>query len=1016
MPGSSGVPILLVDDKESNLFALEAVLEPDGYDLVSARSGGDAVNAVAGRDFAVVLLDVQMPDMDGLRTAQMLRDAAGRRGGRVPILFVTGIDTDASRVRAAYEVGAVDFIQKPLVPEVIRAKVAVFADLYRARRELDAERERTSAALAALADLAAGLADARSPADVATVIVDRGMRVAQADTCSVYALDEAESALELVGHRGIDPKIVEQIRRITDVSAPGTFEALRTGASTWAENDEDYTRTAPHLAHTPGRRVHAFWRVPLLAEGHAVGLLGMGFVRERHFTREERALVETMSKQCAQALLRATRLAREERARALLAITLHSIGDAVMATDPEGRVTFMNAVAERLTGWRESEARGQRLEEVFDILSEETRIRCESPVVKVLREGRVVGLANHTVLRHRSGKETPIDDSAAPIRDAAGALFGVVLVFRDASTEKREHARRAFLVRAGAALASSLDYKATLVTAAQAAVPQLADWCAVDLLEPGASQWQQVAVAHVNPEKVRWARELGQKYPPDPNAASGVPQVIRSGVAELYPEIPAALLESGARDAEHLRMIRELRLESAMVVPLRGRSAVLGAMTFIYAESGRRYSEDDLAFAEEFARRAAMAIENARAYADADRARAEERVLRAEADAANKAKDEFLAMVSHELRTPLNAILGWTTTLRARTPPEDFDRALAVIERNARRQARLIEDVLDVSRIISGKLTLNVGPTKLADVIANAVEAVAPAADAKDVRIATEVDGSITVMADGDRLQQVVWNLVANAVKFTPKSGGAVTVRASREGSEIRVTVADHGEGIPRDALPYIFEPFRQVDASTTRRHGGLGLGLAIVKQLVFAHGGTIHAESEGLGRGARFVIALPARALVPTVRDRTMPAQAPEVPASSATAPRLDGLSVLVVDDEEDARGIISQVLSEKGAAVRAASSAAEALESLEAGTVDVIVSDIGMPAMDGYAFIRKVRALPPARGGRTPALALTAYARREDAQRAFAAGFQMHVTKPVEPTQLVTVVANLAGLSLPS
>ncbi|MDP8999807.1 MAG: ATP-binding protein, partial [Myxococcota bacterium] len=878
------------------------------------------------------------------------------------------------------------------------------------------DQQRAEVALQRLTDLALALAGATTPGEVANLIVRQGMQHAHADTCTVYGLNDQGQTLELLAHHGVAPQIIEKIRVISATEGnPQGFATLQSNASVWAETASEYDAIFPALARAPaaGRRAKAFWSVPLIVEGSPVGLLGMGFYQEQKFTDRERNLVEAFAKQCAQALLRAQRRDREVAARQWLSTTLQSIGDAVIATDTEGRVRFMNTVAERLTAWSEADARGHMLEEVFSIFSEETRARVESPVAKVLREGAVVGLANHTVLRSRHGREIPIDDTAAPIQDPEGHCLGVVLVFRDASTEKRDRSRRDFLARAGAALASSLDYRTTLATVAQFAVPQLADWCSVDIMEPGHQAPQQVAVAHVDPKKVEWAREWGERYPPDPDATTGSPQVIRSGKPELYPEFPGPLLEAGARDAEHLRLIRELRLDSAMIVPLRGRDRTLGAITFVYADSGRRYTEDDLAFAEEFARRAAMAIENARALKQADDARAKERELRREADVANKAKDEFLATVSHELRTPLNAILGWTVTLRSRKPPPDIERGLAIIERNARRQTRLIEDVLDVSSIISGKLSLTLWPTSIAETIEAAVETVTPVAEAKGVTIHVDVDASFKITADSDRMQQVVWNLLTNAVKFTPK-GGMVSVKSYREGSDVCIRVTDTGDGIPAEVLPHVFEPFRQADASTTRKHGGLGLGLAIVKNLVAAHGGKVEAISEGEGRGSQFVVSIPARAAVPALQETVAEASSPPLIEAKDTPPRLDDLTVLVVDDEEDARLIMEQVLRGYGARVQVAGSALEALEALESTRPDVIVSDIGMPEMDGYALIRMVRSLPSSRGGRTPAVALTAYARKEDVQRAFAAGYQMHVAKPVDPAKLVTMVANLGGRTL--
>jgi signal transduction histidine kinase len=393
-----------------------------------------------------------------------------------------------------------------------------------------------------------------------------------------------------------------------------------------------------------------------------------------------------------------------------------------------------------------------------------------------------------------------------------------------------------------------------------------------------------------------------------------------------------------------------------------------------------------------------------------------ERIARRQAEIANHAKDEFLATVSHELRTPLNAILGWTVIARQQGKATDLDRALATIERNARAQVRIIEDMLDVSRIISGKLRLEIVRVKVADSIDGAMQAVRPAAHAKDVQLIAKVDSTIgTIEADADRLQQVVWNLLSNALKFTSK-GGSVEISATRSESDVVIRVTDTGQGIRPEFLPHLFEPFRQADGSTTRRQGGLGLGLAIARQLVHAHGGQITAQSDGEGMGASFTIRLPARAvtsLPPEGARVTAPGDAPEVVADEI---RLDGLHVLVVDDEEDARSLLECLLAQKGAIVASASSAEEATRLLGRHRTDVIVSDIGMPGVDGYTLIRKIRALPHDRGGRTPAIALTAYARSEDRERAFSAGFQAHLSKPIDAGRLLALIANLAGISLGS
>jgi PAS domain S-box-containing protein len=387
-----------------------------------------------------------------------------------------------------------------------------------------------------------------------------------------------------------------------------------------------------------------------------------------------------------------------------------------------------------------------------------------------------------------------------------------------------------------------------------------------------------------------------------------------------------------------------------------------------------------------------------------------ERLLR-EAQEANRLKDEFLATVSHELRTPLTAILGWAHLLRGgQVEGEAVFKALETIERSARAQAQLIDDLLDVSRIVTGKLRLDVMPVSPQSFIEPSLEAVRPAADAKGVRLQKLIDTGVeTVMGDPARLQQVVWNLLTNAVKFTPR-GGRVRLSLERVNSRVEIAVSDTGAGIPQEFLPHVFERFRQADQKTNRQHGGLGLGLAIVRHLVELHGGNVRAESAGEGSGATFTVSLPVAPVHRRVdaEERVHPSARYALHAHECPE-RLDGMRVLVVDDEPDARELLAEGLGQCGAEVFTASSAREALEALAGSEFDALVSDIGMPGEDGYELIRQVRALPREAGGRTPAVALTAYARTEDRLRALRAGFEMHVSKPVELTELVVVVANL-------
>jgi signal transduction histidine kinase/CheY-like chemotaxis protein len=388
-----------------------------------------------------------------------------------------------------------------------------------------------------------------------------------------------------------------------------------------------------------------------------------------------------------------------------------------------------------------------------------------------------------------------------------------------------------------------------------------------------------------------------------------------------------------------------------------------------------------------------------------------EQAARAEAEAVNRMKDLFLATLSHELRTPLNAILGWSHMLeRQRTDPALLERALAVIKSNAHVQAQLIDDILDVSRIISGKLSLEIRDVNLETVINAALDVVRPAAEAKGIQIETALDPVDAFIGDADRLQQVAWNLLSNAIKFTPM-GGRVFVRLESNDVDVQIIVTDSGEGISAKFLPHVFDRFTQADSSTTRPHRGLGLGMAIVRHLVELHGGTVRAESAGENQGATFTVRLPFRRV--PVEELCVQVRAVSVPDSpgvrEGALPSLEGVSVLIVDDDAYAREVESMILQATGARVSTAASAAEALEALERLTPNVLVSDIGMPGEDGYALIRRVRALPPERGGRIPAIALTAYATAGDLAAALDAGYQHHISKPISPAVLIEAVAGI-------
>ncbi|MGE0398569.1 MAG: ATP-binding protein [Kofleriaceae bacterium] len=451
---------------------------------------------------------------------------------------------------------------------------------------------------------------------------------------------------------------------------------------------------------------------------------------------------------------------------------------------------------------------------------------------------------------------------------------------------------------------------------------------------------------------------------------------------------------------------------SYLAVPVRLRSGdVIGGLFFGHKDPDM-FTERHERLVIGIASHAAVAIDNAQLYEQAKSAAEAERAARAEVERVSLMKDEFLATLSHELRTPLNSILGWSELLMQRTAADaDLRRGLETVARNARSQAQLIEDLLDMNRIVSGKIRLDVQKVDLAAVVQAAIDSIRPSAEAKGIRVRETLDPLAgPVFGDPHRLQQITWNLLSNAVKFTPKNG-RIDVLLRRVNSHVEISVTDSGVGIAPEFLPHIFERFRQADASTTRRYGGLGLGLSIVKQLVELHGGTVWAESHGTNTGATFFVSLPLRVLReeqgrehPTTGSHAVPVEI-----------SLDGLRVLVVDDEADARDLLARLLADVGAVVITARSADEGIALVRTQLPDVVVSDIGMPEKDGYAMLKAVRALSAEEGGRTPAIALTAFARSEDRTRALLSGYQVHIAKPIEPHELVVTIASLTGRTDP-
>ena len=567
------------------------------------------------------------------------------------------------------------------------------------------------------------------------------------------------------------------------------------------------------------------------------------------------------------------------------------------------------------------------------------------------------------------------------------------------STQSREE-RAFFLIELSRLLGSSLANDRMLSRIARRAVPLLGDLCAIDIQDADGSL-RRAACAHVDATKEGVAYEARARYGFSATAPGGVPAVLTSRRSTLVSPATAADLEQAAQNAEQLQLFQQLGVGAWMIVPMIARERAFGAVTFAITESDRRYDRTDLLFAEAVVSQVAVAGDNARLYVAAEAAREA-------AEAANSAKDQFLSTLSHELRTPLNAVYGWATMLeRGQLGAEQAQRALQIILRNVNAQVRLIDDLLDLSRVASGKLRLAVQPVDLQRVVEEALDGIRPAAAAKNIRLQPVLASpGGPVSGDPDRLQQVVWNLLSNAVKFTPK-GGRVQIQLQRVSSHVELLVSDTGQGIQPDLLPYVFDRLRQGDSSSTRSHGGLGLGLALVRHFVELHGGIVFAESPGEGRGATFVVKLPLM----TARPAELAAERTPPTFQRASAQSLAGLRILVVDDDPTAVDLNREILSQAGAEVRGCTSGTDALQVLQEWRPAVLVSDIEMPGLDGYTLLRQIRALNPDQGGKTPAVALSAYDRPEDRVRSLRAGFNFHVSKPVEPDELTAIVASLAG-----
>jgi PAS domain S-box-containing protein len=698
-------------------------------------------------------------------------------------------------------------------------------------------------------------------------------------------------------------------------------------------------------------------------------------------------------------LIALTRAARRAEAREQAIVA--NMGEGVCTVDTEGRVTSINPAAERLFGWSRSEICGRNIHDVTHYRRRDGTPfpASECPSLAVVRTGVPITGQEDWFIR-RDGTFFPVTYSTSRLV-SGGEVVGLVVVFRDATVRKRIEAEREELLVAAERARADAERTAELLRHIQAITDvglgdlppdALMNELLARVRQAVGSDTAVILLADDESRLLRLRASVGLEPDIDQRVEVAVGRGFAGRIAVTRAPVVVPDVDYGEIVSPY---IREKGIRALAGVPLLVDERLIGVL-HVGSRDADRFGDRDVRLLELAAERIAVAIERATA-------REAERHARETAEAANRAKDVFLATVSHELRTPLSPIMTWTRILRDRTLDETrVRRALDTIDRCARAQAQLVEDLLDVSRIISGKMPLDPRPTALVPVVERAVEAVRPAADAKGVSLRTELEPRpASVLGDPERLQQVLWNLVANAIKFTPRDG-RVVVSLAHAGSHVEIAVADTGQGIAPEFMPHLFERFRQADMTTTRAHGGLGLGLAIVRHIVEAHGGTVYAESAGVGRGAVFTVRLPL------VAPRTA-ADADRRGRGDDGYPSLEGLRILVVDDEEDSNAAVSELLGQCGARVEVATSAARARELLAGTRIDLLVSDVGMPGEDGYGLIAGVRS-GAGELADVPAIALTAYASRDDRVRLLAAGFQAHVPKPVDPEELVAVVASVA------
>ncbi len=900
--------------------------------------------AFDGRAFADVLAAIDLPTA----TLDTLRDVARDRAPRTTLqrqqarnrmwqLTVTFISHGSAPLLlcVARDVTSEAELHRRL--RDARARVGALTGFARASLSFDAERI-TEAAVRAAAEVA-----------------NQGAAV-------VY-LGGATEPLRLAASFGLSKARLPGVPDVLPAgSYPLTRRSLASGTIGVVSHADAAQSSERVLMRNLGMMLMAI--LPLRSPFEAFGvMLAMYRAARRNVVPEEMQMFEACADQLALAFEHARLYAEVEKERAELALVLDQIPDAVVIADRNGRIAHANPAAARLFG--------------ADALADDAAMPGHaSPPSAFAELGLTAALEGETVrgvpgvVRTGSGEPARIIASAAALKTPTGERHGAVAVATDVTALRRAEEALRMLADTSATLGASLEVGGTLPILARQLVPGLADLCAIDLHENGVATRAGVAyLGTIDPDTAALLERC--TWPVDGRSD---PAVVGPVLAE---RVRHDTLDALTPDPDHRRLLRELDLQSFMLVPIAARGRRSGLLWLATAASGRRYTPDDLALAGDLARRIATAVDNGRLFAEVQRA--------------DRLKDEFLAMLSHELRTPLAPVMAWLQILKRGPDPAHVRSAMEVIERNVRLQAKLIDDLLDLSAITRGKITLERTPHDLRSTVEAAVETVRPTALAKSQTLRWRLpDDPLVIEGDPGRLQQVVWNLLANAVKFSPERG-SIVVELVREGDTAVLHVRDQGIGIDAGFLPQIFDMFEQQDHGNRRRYGGLGIGLALARRITELHRGTIEARSDGLGRGAEFYVRLPIVA-----GNGTSPGR--------AAGSTLEGRAVLVVDDAPDTRDAAHLMLEHAGIRVVDAAEGHEALAKLDEGTVDVVLCDLRMPLMDGFELIRRIRADPRHRA--LPVIAVSGFAAHDDEQRTRAAGFDAYIRKPFVESTLIAAV----------